>query len=140
MKDSEKIINDLIESGQISVKEVISESLNHMGKYEKDLLSKRNGLIWNACNFNISFILDSKKFQKMKTAQKIAFLIDMLFYLYPKDSEISTTAIKNAVDLFKKWCCEINILQDKEWVYWLKDIKSREHYDWVVWLLNKEEL
>lgn len=134
--DSKVVLKEMLENKNISSKEVLEITLEYIKDYEKSILKERNSLIWNACNFNIQFILDSKKFQKMQTEQKISFLIDMLFYLKPIGCDSSTIAIEQAIELFIECCKEVDILNNETYVDWLKNIKGFEHYEWVEWVLS----
>jgi hypothetical protein len=130
-----KDIHEYLESGYINVKDVLKASLQHMEEYEKSLENKRNHLIWEACNRNVLFMLDSKSFNKMKTPQKITFMIDTLFYLAPT-GDCQTTAIQKAMDAFKGWCKEENILENKTWTDWFY-VKDYDVKSWLQCVLSR---
>jgi hypothetical protein len=134
--DYKKLIRDLLQNKMINTKELFEIGLEYLDEYELSLKNKRDSLIYNSCNCNISFILNSPDFCNMRSAQKITFLVDMLFYLKPTLQTPTSCSVNEVIEQFKVWCKKEDILNSKEWHSWLYEMKDPSVRNWLIELLK----
>lgn len=107
--------------------------------YKEGVAKQRSNLAQNALGFVISQTTEEsyKRWKKAPVDMKIPMMIDAVFYLVPggKIHNHSSAELK-AIQMFRQWCLDEQVLTNEKWYSWLRNTKGEEYYQWMINLLN----
>jgi len=107
--------------------------------YSDRLIRRRDKLHLNAIKGLFAFVVDSKTFNDISSADRIYFLIDAMYYYFPFGRHEKMKKDEAFIyDVFIKECRKEDVLRRPEYEKWLIKKKGGDYWKWMHQILGAD--